>query len=189
MGGKVPEDFEVQSGLVNTIVAVLGADANGIFVGLVGKHFAQIEGVGLRMIGNLTLCEEFLRAANQFVHRTNSEGCHDLAGLLGHSHHEVDDVVRRSLELGAPLRVCGCDSNGAVVEVALPDINTAHRDHGDGSKVHLLGSQDGGDDHIASGAESAVGAEGDVVAELVHHEDLMGFGDAEFPWKSGVLRT
>ena len=43
------------------------------------------------------------------------------------------------------------------------------------------------DDDVAAGAQPAVGAERDAVAEVVEHENLLGFGDADFPGEAGVL--
>ena len=89
------------------------------------------------------------------------------AGFLGDGGEVVDDHFRRAFELGAELGIGGGDPDRAGVEVALADVNAAHRDHRRGAEVELLRSKDGSDDHIAAVADSAVGAEDDAVAKVV----------------------
>ena len=127
------------------------------------------------MIRHDALLEELGRTSDEFVDGANTQTGHDFARFSSDAHHIVYHVIGSSFELSAPFGVGGCNSYGAVVEVALAHVDTAHRDHGNGSKVHLLRSQDGSDDDVASGAEAAIGSQGDIIPKLVHHENLMGF--------------
>jgi hypothetical protein len=87
----------------------------------------------------------------------------------------------------ARLGVLGGDADGAGVEVALAHVDAAHGDEGDGAEIVLLGAEDGGVDDVEPGAQAAVGAQGDAVAQAIEHEDLLGLGDADFPGQAGVL--
>ena len=42
-------------------------------------------------------------------------------------------------------------------------------------------------DHVAAGLQLAVGLDGDAAAQIVQHERLVRFGQAEFPRDAGVL--
>ena len=44
-----------------------------------------------------------------------------------------------------------------------------------------------GDDDVAAGLELAVSLHADAAAEIVEQQNLLGFGEAEFPGKAGVL--
>jgi hypothetical protein len=110
-----------------------------------------------------------------------------VADLLGDGVEEVDDVLLFALELGAQIVALGGDADRAGVEVALADVDAAEGDEGDGAEVELLGAQDGGVDDVAPGAQAAVGAQGHAAAQVVEHEHLLGFGEAELPRQTGVF--
>ena len=44
-----------------------------------------------------------------------------------------------------------------------------------------------GDDDVAAGFQLAVGFDGNAAAQIVQHERLVRFGEAEFPRDAGVL--
>jgi len=45
------------------------------------------------------------------------------------------------------------------------------------------------DHHIAAGLHLAVGLNDDPAAQIIEHQDLMRFRQAEFPWNTGVLQA
>ena len=89
---------------------------------------------------------------------------HDFAGLFGHAHHEIDDVIRSSLKLGTPFWIGRRNPDRAVVQVALANIDATHGDHCDGSEIHLLGAENCRDDNIPSGAQASIGAQRDKIS-------------------------
>ena len=55
------------------------------------------------------------------------------------------------------------------------------------AEAEFLGAEDGGDHDVAAGFEAAVGLQHDAAAQVVEHQRLVRFGDAEFPRQAGVL--
>ena len=56
-----------------------------------------------------------------------------------------------------------------------------------GGKAELLGPQQGGDGHIAAGLQLTVDLDDDPAAQVVQHQGLVGFGQAELPGEAGML--
>ena len=133
------------------------------------------------------LLAQALGASHHLVDGTEAEAGHDAADFFGNGVKEVDHVLRLALELGAQSVVEGGDTYRAVVEMALADIDAAHRDEGGGPEVVLLGPKQGRMDDVLAGAHATVGAEGDAVTETVEQKDLVGLGNTEFPGTTGVL--
>ncbi len=61
------------------------------------------------------------------------------------------------------------------------------RDQRRGGEAELLGAQQRGDGHVAAGLQLAVGLHADAAAQVVHHQHLLRFGEAQFPGNAGVL--
>ena len=71
--------------------------------------------------------------------------------------------------------------------MALAHHQTAHGDQGGGADAIFLGAQHGGDDHVAAGADPAVGPQRDRAAQIVQRQHLMGLGQADLPRQARVL--
>jgi hypothetical protein len=56
-----------------------------------------------------------------------------------------------------------------------------------GGEADFVGAQQGGDDDVAAGLHLAVGLHADTAAQAVQHQRLLGFGQAQFPRRAGVL--
>ena len=84
-------------------------------------------------------------------------------------------------------RVLGGDAHRAGVQVALAHHDAAHGDQRRGGEAELLGAQQRGDDDVAAGLQLAVRLDADAAAQVVHHQHLLGFGEAEFPGHAGML--
>ena len=109
------------------------------------------------------------------------------AGIFGDHEQIVDDVLRRAGELLAQLGVLRGDADRAGVEVTLPHHDAAERHERRGGEAELFGTEDRGDHDVAAGLEAAVGLQDHAAAQVVEHQRLMRFGDAEFPRQAGVL--
>ncbi len=109
------------------------------------------------------------------------------AGFFGDHEQVVDDVLRLAGELLAQHRILRGDADRAGVEVALAHHDAAERDQRRGGEAELLGAEHRGDHDVAAGLEAAVGLQHDAAAEVVQHQRLVRFGDAELPRQAGVL--
>ena len=112
---------------------------------------------------------------------------HDFADFLGDEAHEVDDVRGIAGESFAQLRVLRGDADRAGVEMADAHHDAAQRNQRRGGKAEFLRPQQGGDDHVAARFQLAVGLDGDAAAQIVQHQGLVGFGQAQFPRNARVL--
>ena len=130
---------------------------------------------------------DLVDAADHLVDLAEAKLGHVLADLFGDEEEEVDDVFGLAGEALAQDRVLGGDADGAGVEVALAHHDAAHGDERRGGEAEFLSAEKGGDDDVAAGLEFAVGLDLDAAAKIVEQQDLLGFGEAEFPGKAGVL--
>ncbi len=119
--------------------------------------------------------------------RAEAQLRHVLAHLLGDEEEEIDDVLGRALELRAQRRILRGDAHRAGVQVALAHHDAAHGDQRRGGEAELLGAQQRGDGDVAAGLQLAVGLHADAAAQVVHHQHLLRFGEAQFPGNAGVL--
>jgi FKBP-type peptidyl-prolyl cis-trans isomerase 2 len=71
--------------------------------------------------------------------------------------------------------------------VTLPRHVAADRHQRRGPERELLGTQQGRDEQVATGLESAVGAQRDPVAQVVPEQDLVDLGQTELPGRSDML--
>ena len=98
------------------------------------------------------------------------------------------DVLGLAGELLAQLRVLRGDAHRAGVQVALAHHDAARATtSGAVREAELLGAQQRGDHHVAAGLQLAVDLHADAVAQVVQHQRLLRFGQAEFPGNAGVL--
>ena len=120
-------------------------------------------------------------AADGLLQRAQAQGRQDLAHLLGDEAHQVDDLLGRAGEALAQVGALGADADRAGVGVALADQDAAHGDQRQRADAVLLGTEQGGDDHVAAGLDAAVGAQGDAVAQAVEGEDLVDLATGPSP--------
>ncbi len=130
---------------------------------------------------------ELIHATDHFVHGSEAEFRHVLPHLFGDKEEEVNDVLGRAGEARAERRVLRGDAHRAGVEVALAHHNAADGDQRRSGEAELLGAQQGGNHHVASGLQLAVGLHSDAAAQIVEQQDLLGFGEAEFPRQARML--
>ena len=65
--------------------------------------------------------------------------------------------------------------------------DAAHRDERAGGESKFLRAEQRGHDDVTTGLQLAVRLDGDARAEVVQHERLVRFGEAEFPRNARVL--
>ena len=107
--------------------------------------------------------------------------------LFGDHEQVVDDVLRLAGELLAQLRILRRDADRAGVQVTLAHHDAAERDQRRGGEAEFFGAEERGDGDVAAGLELTVGLQHHAAAQVVHHQRLVRFGDAELPRQAGVL--
>ena len=117
------------------------------------------------------------------VELANSECGHVLTRFLGNGVEEINDVIDLAFELRTVFGILRRDSDRTVIEVTATHINASHRNESDRSEVEFLGPEDSGVDDIKSRPQTAIGPKGNAVTKTVHHENLLGFGNTDFPRK------
>ena len=140
----------------------------------------------------LPMLDRFLRlervgAADHFVDRAETELRHDFAHFLRDEVHEVHDVLGIAGEVLAQLRVLRRDADRAGVQMADAHHDAAERDERRGGETEFLRAEQRGDDHVAPGLQLAVRLDADAAAQIVQHERLVRFGEAEFPRHARVF--
>jgi hypothetical protein len=146
----------------------------------------EIEPLGLPVVDRLLLVEP-VGAADELVEAPDAHLGHDLAHVLGEEEEEVDDVLGLALEALAQHRVLGGDADRAGVEMALAHHDAAGGDQRRGGEAELVGAEQRADDDVAAGAQAAIDLQRDAPAQLVHHQDLVGFSEADLPGRSRML--
>ena len=126
-------------------------------------------------------------AADHVVELAEAELGHDLPHFLGHEGEEPHHVLRLAGEPLPQFRLLRGDADRAGAQVALPHQQAAQRDQGRGAEAEAFGAEQGADDHVAAGLHLAVDLDDDPVAQAVEDQRLLGFGQAEFPGRAGVL--
>jgi hypothetical protein len=71
--------------------------------------------------------------------------------------------------------------------MALAHHDAAGRDQRRGGEAELVGAQQRADHDVAAGAQAAVDLHRDAAAQPVEHQRLVGFGQADFPGRAGML--
>ena len=83
---------------------------------------------------------QHITATDHLVHRPESELRQDLTHFLGDEEKVIHDVLGLTGEARAQLRILGCDSNGAGVEMTLAHHHTAFDDERRGGEPELVGA-------------------------------------------------
>ena len=142
-------------------------------LGLVGRAFGDFEQVG---------------AADQLLDRAHAEAGHQFARFLGDElevvHHHLGQADEVVLAQHVVLRR---HTGGAVVQVADAQVLAAQRHHRRGAEAERFGAENRRLDHVQAGLQAAVGLHPHLVAQIVHAQRLVGFRQAEFPRRAGVL--
>ncbi len=130
---------------------------------------------------------EQIGAADQVVELADAQLGHDLAGFFGNEEEVVHDVLRLAREALAQHRILGGDADRAGVQMALAHHDAAFDDQRRGGEAEFIGTEQGADDDVAAGLHLTVDLDADTRTQAVEHQGLLGFGQAEFPRRTGVL--
>ena len=128
-----------------------------------------------------------LAAADHVFEFAEAHLGHVFADFLGDEEHEVDDMLRLAGEFLAQLRVLRGDADRAGVQMADAHHDAAGGDQRPGAEAEFLGAEQRADDHIAAGFDLAIGLQNDPAAQVVQHQRLLRFGEAQFPGNAGIF--
>ena len=90
-------------------------------------------------------------------------------------------------ELGTQVRPLRRNARRTGVEMTLACHVATEGDEDRGAKGEFVGAKQCRDHDIARRAETAVGAQTDAAAQAIVNEDLLRFGEAEFPGVAGIF--
>ena len=96
-------------------------------------------------------------------------------------------MFRLSRELFAQRRILGGHPNRAGIEVALTHHDAPLHHQRSSRKAELIGAQQRADGDITAGLHLAIGLHPDTTAQAIEHQRLLGFGQTNFPWTSGMF--
>ena len=130
---------------------------------------------------------EHLSLADHLVEPAVAERRHQLPHFFGDKEEVVDDVLRLADEALAQHGVLRGDSDRAGVEMALTHQDAAGSDQRSGGEAELVRAQERADHDVAARPHSAVHLDSDARPEAVHHQRLMGLGEADLPGGACVL--
>ena len=101
--------------------------------------------------------------------------CQPLAGFLGDELEEVDHHVDRADEvILAQLLVLGCDTGGAVVQVADAQVLAAQGNHRCSPEAEAFGAEDRGLDHVQASLQATIGLHPDLAPQVIAAQGLVG---------------
>ena len=146
----------------------------------------EIEPARLPVVQPLAHVEQ-VRTADQLVETPNAQLRHDFAHFFGDEEEIVDDMLGRSGELLAQLRILRRDSDRTGVQMTLAHHDAAFDDERCRREAEFVGPQHRADDHVAAGLHLAVDLHGDPAAQAVQHQCLLRFGESQLPRSPSVL--
>src|SRR5574343_1304646 len=150
------------------------------------EHLGEIQALRLPVLDARTGVEQ-VNTADQFVEIADAQLGHQFAHFFGNEEEVVHHVFRLAGEALAQLRILGGDTHRAGVEVALAHHDAAFDHQRRGGEAEFVGTQQGTDDDVAAGLHLTVDLNADTRTQTVQHQGLLGFGQAEFPRRTGVL--
>ena len=145
----------------------------------------KIDALGLP-VSDVGALLQAVDAADHLVHGAEAKLGHDLSQILGHEEEEVDDVLGLPGKFLAQFGILRGDAHRAGVQVALAHHDAAHGNERRGGEAELFGAQQRGDGHVAAGLQLAVHLQAHAAAQVVEHQHLLRFGEAQFPGDAGV---
>ena len=93
----------------------------------------------------------------------------------------MNDALRCSREALAQHGILGRDTDGAGIQVTDAHQDAAHGHQRRRRKAELIRAQQCRDDHVTTGLQAAVRLDPDSPAQVVEHQRLLGFSQADLP--------
>jgi len=166
---RLANDFVVERQFQQVILldGLHGADIGTGFFRR-GEDTGQIDTAGLPVV-DCAVHFQHVAAAHHLADGAKTQFRHDFPQIFRQHKQVVDHVLGFALELGAG------------VEVTLAHHDAAEGNQRRGGKAKFFGPQQRGDGHIAAGLQLAVRLQHHAGAQVVHHQSLVRFGQAQLP--------
>ncbi len=132
---------------------------------------------------------EEIDAPDQVLELAHAELGHPLAHFLGDEEEIVDDVLGLAFEFLDELRILRRDADRAGVQMAFAHHDAALHHERRRGEAELVGAEERADHDVAPGLHLPVGLHGDAPTQLVQHQRLLRFREADLPGAAGVLAT
>ena len=151
-------------GFFQLVILLFGAHlaSAGFYLGLIQQR-GQIQILVLPVASLFRLRNEHLGATHHLVDGAEAQHRHVFTHLLSDEVHIVDNVFRLATEVFAQSRVLSGDTHGTGVQIAHTHHNAANGNQRSGGEAVLLGAKEGGDDHVATGEQLAIGFQSNAV--------------------------
>ena len=150
------------------------------------EHARQVESLGFPMLDGFVRFQH-IGATDHFLDRAEAELRHQFAHFLGDELHKVHRVLGVAGEVFPQLRVLRGDAHGAGIQMADAHHDAAERNERRGGEAEFFCAEERGDDHVPSRFHLAVRFHDDARTEIIQHERLVRFGEAEFPRQTRVF--
>ena len=120
-------------------------------------------------------------AANHIIQGPRTDARQDLAHFGRVESDQVHNLIGITREFTAQSVVLCTNANRAGVRLTLTDHDTAHRDQRGSADAVFFGTQHRGHDNVTPCAQTAISAQRDTLAQVVHRKHLMRLGQTHFP--------
>lgn len=150
------------------------------------ENLRNIDTLGFPVVDRLFRLQH-IRPAHHLIDGAEAEFCHDFPQFLDDERHKVDRVLGIAREVFPQVGVLGGNADGAGVFVAHPHHDAAEGHQRRGGKTVFFRAQESSDRYIPSGLHLPVGLHGDAAPQIVQHQGLVSFREAQFPGESRVL--
>src|SRR4051794_36434544 len=110
---------------------------------------------------------------DHLVHCAEAQLRHQLPDLLREVEEEVDNMLRRPSELLSKLRILGCDTDRAGIQVTLPHHDATQSNERCGRETEFLSTQQSGDHDVPTRLQFTVNLYANTAAQVVHHQHLL----------------
>ena len=125
--------------------------------------------------------------ANHVLHAFEAQLRHDLAQLFGDEEEVIHHMLGLAGELASENGVLGGNPNRAGVQMAFAHHDATFDHQRCCGKAKLIGTEQGGDGHIATCFHLPIRLHTNAVSEPIHHQGLLRFGQSNLPRASSVL--
>ncbi len=130
---------------------------------------------------------QYIGAAHHFIDSAEAQLRHNLPQFLSDEGHKVDRVLGIAREVLPQGRILGRHTNGAGVFVAHPHHDAAEGYQWCRGEAVLFCAEEGGDRHVSPGLNLTVRFYGDAAAQIIQHQGLVGFRQAQFPGEARMF--
>ena len=107
--------------------------------------------------------------SHKLIHTADTELTHIFTQLLCNKSHKVNDIFRFSGKTLTKLRILGCDTNRAGIQVADTHHDASHGYKRSGCKTEFFRTKDGCNGNITAAHQFSVCLDPDLVTKAVHN--------------------